>query len=118
MGNALISISSSPHTGDGNECSSTQMDESTPSDKTDEPFPPIEDSDHATVTDGAHVLNCRVDVMREYKQRYDSDEESLLIGPASHEEPASSYSNYDCSCGAHFVDQEQATQHLIDAAED
>ena len=90
------------------------MDTSSPSDNTDEPIP-LEDTDTATVTDGTHVLNCRVDGVREYQQRYDPHTNKFLSGPASHETPPSPYTEYDCSCGAHFTTQSDAQAHLLQA---
>lgn len=70
------------------------------------------------VVDGDHVLDSVVEVFQEYKQRYDKENNELLIGPTRVEDKCNAYTHYECSCGASFDDQTEANEHLIKVAHD
>ena len=74
---------------------------------------PIKSVDQDTATNSEHVLESSVEVYQEYEQRYDPDENAILIGPTRTEDKANAFTDYQCSCGAHFTDQTEATEHLI-----
>lgn len=74
---------------------------------------PIKSVNGTVARDGEHVLSSAVEVFSEYEQRYDPEQEAILIGPSSIEDKSRPYTQYDCSCGESFVDQNEALEHLV-----
>ncbi len=74
--------------------------------------------DRETVRNGDHVLESAVEVWEEYEQRYDPEENAILLGPTSIEDQWDAYTQYNCSCGQAFHDQTEAHEHLLEVAEE
>lgn len=79
----------------------------------------IETADDSTVRDGDHVIESTVEVFEVYEQRYDPDQDRVIITSSTTEDKENgAFTQYECSCGETFFDQTAAHKHLIDAAND
>lgn len=91
----------------------TMTREDTNVDVTDVPHEHVTDfTEHVPNEEPVHVLRSSVQCWREYKEYYNSDENTFIISPETIE-PHDGAAMYECSCGENFTTQTKALQHLV-----
>ena len=77
----------------------------------------LENASVTAVRSNEHVLTSCVEVWETYEQAFDADRCAFVLGPSTTEDHYDPFTEYTCSCGESFTDQDEAHQHLLDVAE-